>query len=67
MTRMVLLLRLVPVAGFATEDLHSLAACLSTLARISLVGRTQSIGMELQPSVEQISLLGLVGRAPPVI
>src|SRR4029453_6072056 len=51
----VLPLAIITAAGLSSQALRSSAASLSTLARISSVGNTQSIGMELHRSVGQLS------------
>src|SRR5207302_8027241 len=48
-----------------TAASRSSATILSTLARISSVGSTQSIGIELQRSVGQLSRSGPLPRVPP--
>ena len=61
----VLPLLMVTAAPFVAEALRSSAAIFSTLARISSVGSTQSIGMELHLSVGQLSRSGPLPRVPP--
>ena len=61
----VLPLPIVTAAGFSAEASRSSAAIFSTLARISSVGSTQSIGIELQPSVGQLSRSSPLPRVPP--
>src|SRR5436190_23303628 len=48
-----------------TAASRSSATILSTFARISSVGSTQSIGIELQRSVGQLSRNGPLPRVPP--
>ncbi len=53
------------LTGVVTTASRSSATILSTFARISSVGSTQSIGIELQPSVGQLSRSGPLPRVPP--
>ena len=52
--------------GLDSEDFLSCAAIPSTLAIISSVGSTQSIGIELQRSVGQLSRSAPLPRVPSV-
>jgi hypothetical protein len=61
----VLPLPIVTAPGFSAEALGSSSVSFSTLARISFVGSTQSIGMELHISVGQLSRSGPLSRVPP--
>jgi len=60
-----LLLSVVTAAGDSSRTLRSSAISFSTLARTSVVGSTQSIGMELHFSVGQPSRSGPLPRVPP--
>jgi len=51
--------------GLNSAALRSSAANISNLAMISSVGSTQSIGIELQRSVGQLSRNGPLPRVPP--
>lgn len=61
----VLPLPLTTAAGFDAEALRCSVASLSTFVRISFVVSTQSIGIESQPWVGQLSRSGPLPRIPP--
>ena len=61
----VLPLPLATSGSFDAEALRSSAASFYTFARISFVGSTQSIGIELQACVGQFSRSGPLPRVPP--
>src|ERR1044071_6411043 len=62
----VLTVAVLTAAALNSAVLRSSAAIVCTLARISSVGSTQSMGIELHFSVGQLSRSGPLPRVPPV-